>query len=69
MNKAQKMKSKNMVQSAVWLPIALHAELAKTGPRNLAKEIRRRLVEWQMFYDAGYRIQQRIVTEITTHEG
>lgn len=46
-----------MVQTAVWLPREMYADLqAVGGPRGLATEVRRRLEEWKVLHDQGYRV-------------
>lgn len=54
-----------MTQTALWLPTALRDSIrAQVGERGLAAEVRRRLVEWQEFQDAGYRVTTTTTREI-----
>lgn len=57
-----------MTQTALWLPNDMHRALkAAAGRLGMGAEIRKRLAEWQVFHDAGYRVEsepaiKRVVT-------
>lgn len=55
-----KSRKNGMVQSGVWLSVPMHEALqAAGGPRKVGVEIRKRLEEWQIFHDQGYRVTAR----------
>lgn len=52
-------------QTAIHLPIELMRKIRETcGERGMGAEIRRRLEEWQMLHDAGYRVEKIVSVRV-----
>ena len=57
--------SEGMRQTAIWLPVDLRDELRQVGgKKGIGRELRRRLAEWKLLHEAGYRVvQQPVITK------